>query len=90
MLLVPPRLALWARPRGYDLDGVQYSVEKIMSAETPRRIVGLPMTIKVPDDIPAEERDSLEAAAKSCPVALSIHPDIDTSITFEYVSRESL
>ena len=34
-----------------------------MSAETPRRIVGLPMTIKVPDDIPAEERDSLEAAA---------------------------
>ena len=83
-------MALWARPRGYNLDGVQYSVEKIMSAETPRRIVGLPMTVKVPDDIPAEERDSLETAAKSCPVALSIHPEIDTSITFEYVSRESL
>ena len=83
-------MALWARPRGYDLDGVQYSVEKIMSSETPRRIVGLPMTIKVPDDIPAEERNSLETAAKSCPVALSIHPDRDTSVTFEYVSRESL
>ena len=46
-------MALWARPRGYDLDGVQYSVEKIMSAETPRRIVGLPMTIKVPGRHPS-------------------------------------
>ena len=53
---VPPRLWRCGQGRGYDLDGVQYSVEKIMSAETPRRIVGLPMTIKVPDDIPAEKR----------------------------------
>lgn len=83
-------MALWARPRGYDLNGVQYSVEKVMSAETPRRIVGLPMTIKVPDDIPEGDRASLEEAAKTCPVALSIHPDINTPITFEYVARSSL
>ena len=83
-------MALWARPRGYDLDGVQYSVEKIMSAETPRRIVGLPYDGQSTGRHPSQERDSLETAAKSCPVALSIHPDIDTSITFENVSRESL
>lgn len=83
-------MALWARPRGYDLNDVQYSVEKLMSAETPRRIVGLPMTIRVPNDIPEDERASLEQAAKACPVALSIHPDIDTSLTFEYVPRDSL
>ena len=83
-------MALWARARGYNLDGVQYSIEKQMSAETPRRIVGLPMTIKVPDDIPIEERESLEQAARTCPVALSIHPDIETPLTFSYVPRETL
>lgn len=83
-------MALWARPRGYDLDCSTYSIEKLMSAETPRRIAGLPMTVQIPDDIPVDERPSLESAAKACPVALSIHPDIDTGLTFEYVPRESL
>ena len=83
-------MALWARGREYNLDGVRYRVEKHMSSDTPRRIVKLPIEIWVPDDVAESDRASLENAAVNCPVSNSISKDIDVNVTFHYVPRAEL
>jgi len=83
-------MALWARSRDYNLDGVRYRVEKHMSAEAPRRIVKLPVEIWVPNDVAEADRASLENAAVNCPVSNSIGKDIEVNATFHYVPRAEL
>ena len=67
-----------------ELKGMRLSVRKIMSTDAPRRIVGLPMTIRVMGNPPPELQKKLEDAARRCPVAMSLHPEIETGISFSY------
>lgn len=83
-------MALWARTRDYNLDGVRYRVEKHMSAELPRRICKLPVQIWVPDDVAEKDRASLEKAAVNCPVSNSISEGIEVNVEFHYVPRGEL
>ena len=77
-------MAMAARNLGVELGNVRAHVEKIMSSDAPRRIVGLPMTVTVPGGIAAELREKLEAAARGCPVARSLNPEIDATMRFEW------
>ena len=72
-----------ARRHDIDLTGTTANVEKHMN-EDPRRIGRLPVVIKVPSDLPPRQRETLEAAARGCPVHKSLHPDIEAPITFEW------
>jgi putative redox protein len=65
-----------------DLTGMKVRVEKHMSADSPRRIVRLPITIELPLSPEHPERRLLEATALGCPVHHSVHPDIDKPVTF--------
>ena len=71
-----------AQQKGYDIPGMKVSVEKHMSEDSPRRIVRLPITIEIPLPSGHPDRALLEATALGCPVLHSIHPDIDTPVTF--------
>ena len=71
-----------AQQKGYDIVGMKIHVEKHMSVDTPRRIVGLPVTIEVPLSPEHADRKLLEATALACPVHQSLHPDIDKKVTF--------
>ena len=71
-----------AQQKGYDIAGMKVSVEKHMSADSPRRIVGLPITIQIPLPEDHPDRKLLEATALGCPVHHSVHPDIDKPVTF--------
>lgn len=73
-----------ARSLGVTLDGMTLSVEKIMSAEPPRRIAALPVTITVPVKLTEEQKRSLVAAAEACPVAKSLHPDVRKSVVWKW------
>ena len=64
------------------LDGTRVEVEKHMSADSPRRIVRLPITIEIPLPSDHPDRKLLEATALGCPVHHSVHPDIDKPVTF--------
>lgn len=66
-----------------DLTGVRWEVTKHMAAE-PRRIGQIDLTFHLPATLSEKERATLENAAHTCPVALSLHPDIRQEVQFLY------
>jgi putative redox protein len=77
-------MAILARRIEIDLSGAAAKIDKIMSTDGPRRVASLPLTISIPVQPSEEERQKLENAARTCPVAVSLHPDIEKSITFQW------
>ena len=61
-----------------------FAVVKHMSAEAPRRIAQIDVTFTLPATLAPQERIILERAAHTCPVGLSLHPDVRQNIVFEY------
>ena len=80
-------IGIKAQQKGYDLIGMKVSVEKHMSTDSPRRIVGLPITIDIPLPANHPDRPVLEATALGCPVHHSVHADIDKPVTFVWSGK---
>jgi uncharacterized OsmC-like protein len=75
-------MGISARNRNLDLTGMAADVMKIMAAD-PRRIRRIEVTLRMPVlEFSDTEKKVLEAAARSCPVAHSLHPDIEQVIEF--------
>jgi len=65
-----------------DIKGASASVIKVM-ASGPRRIDKIQIEVSMPaNNFQEDERKILEKVAKTCPVALSIHPDTKQIIDF--------
>ncbi len=77
-------MAVVAKRQGVDLTGIEIKIAKEMSTEGPRRIARLPAEIWMPIPSTHPQRETLENAARACPVYQSIHPDIDKLITFHW------
>jgi putative redox protein len=77
-------MGIKAKSLGLPLEGMTLSVEKIMSADAPRRIVKLPVTITVPVATTDEQKRSLIAAAEMCPVSKSLNPEIEKPIVWNW------
>ncbi|HZA52016.1 MAG TPA: OsmC family protein [Myxococcaceae bacterium] len=58
-------------------------VEKRMSPP-PRRIAQLALELRMPAGLAPEHRTRLEKIARECPVARSLHPDLDVTSSFVY------
>ena len=69
-----------------DLSGMRAIVRKHMTAEPPRRIQRLEVSVKIPLPETLPSRATLEEAALNCPVALSLHPEIEQAVTFSWSS----
>jgi putative redox protein len=75
-------MGIKARSMGFDLDGVKIEVEKIMKAE-PRRVGGINLFFHIPENLLDKDqktREILKHTGKTCPVQLSLHPDIEVNI----------
>jgi putative redox protein len=70
-----------------DLKGMTIHVEKIMSADAPRRIQTLNVNFDIPASLPPEQRTKLEHAALNCPVAKSLSPEIKVHTRFNWKNR---
>jgi putative redox protein len=66
------------------LDGTKVYAEKHMSTEGPRRIVRIVLRMDFPAGIPRPYRPKLETTARTCPVAKTLHPDVQVDETFSY------
>ncbi|RYX81671.1 OsmC family peroxiredoxin [bacterium] len=77
-------MGIMARRLEVDMTGATARVDKIMSSEGPRRVAALPLVISMPAGISELNRTKLEAAAQTCPVAKSLHPDVKKTLTFEW------
>lgn len=75
-------MGIRARKMGFDLDGIKIEVLKIMKAD-PRRVGGINLTFHIPEnllDIDRDTREALKQTGITCPVQLSINPDIEVNI----------
>lgn len=66
------------------LDGTTVYAEKHMSTEGPRRIARIVIRINFTAGIPKDYRTKLESTARTCPVARSLHPEVELDQTFSY------
>lgn len=77
-------IGIVAEKRKLRLGEVEGTVEKIM-ADNPRRVAALNVEITFKNHkLEVTEQVLLEKMAIECPVALSIHPDIQTSYKFVF------
>ena len=67
-----------------DLKGTTVEVSKEMITAPVRRIGSISVILYMAPGIPPEKIPLLEAAAHSCPVHKSLHPDVQTPIQFIY------
>jgi putative redox protein len=78
-------MGIAAQDKDIEIIKMEAETQKVMAAN-PRRIAGIQITVSMrisPDT--AENREMLERVGTTCPVALSLHPDLKQSITFHYV-----
>ena len=78
-------MGIKARNMGFDLNGVKIEVEKIMKAD-PRRIGGINLFFKIPDNLKNVEektRQILKNTGNTCPVWLSLNPEIEVNVDWE-------
>jgi uncharacterized OsmC-like protein len=70
---------------GFDLNGIKIDVEKIMKSD-PRRVSGINLFFYIPDDlkdIGDKIKQILKQTGRTCPVWLSIHPDIEVDVDWQ-------
>lgn len=78
-------MGIVANRSSIDIEGITIEITKTMAAE-PRRIAEVELLFTMPAEksYTDKEKAMLENAARTCPVALSLHPDVKQTITFRY------
>ena len=75
-------MGIVAKRDGMRLEGTTIAVEKHMTAELPRRIAKIVVVFTMATGVPVDQRVKLERAAHTCPVTLSLHPNVLQVISF--------
>lgn len=77
-------IGIYGRAHDVDVTGTTIEVSKTMSAN-PRRIARLEVIFTMPDrDYTDKQKMLIERAAHTCPVHLSLHPDVEQVFTFNW------
>ena len=84
-------MAINARRDGIDLSGSELDVTKVMTSQPPRKIARIVIDLVLranrdgnsflPDD---KTRTRLEEIAHTCPVAISLHPDVEQAVSIRW------
>jgi uncharacterized OsmC-like protein len=76
-------MGIVAERHNIPLNNVQIKVTKVMSTD-PRRVSEIHVEFNFKENYTDKEKIIIENAAKTCPVAYSLHPDIKQEIIFRY------
>ena len=77
-------MGIAARTHQFNIDGTRIEVTKVMAAN-PRRVSEVQVNFTMPEQTYTDDQKKIiRLAATTCPVALSIHPDIKQVIEFKY------
>jgi uncharacterized OsmC-like protein len=77
-------MAIVAERHQVDLVGSSFMMQKIMSQEPPRRIAQLTIELHLPAALSPADRALMERTAHTCPVALSLNPELKQEVRFVY------
>ena len=78
-------MGIKAKNMGFDLNGIKIEVEKIMKSD-PRRVSGINLLFHIPDQLKTVDEKTkqiLKQTGRTCPVWLSIHPDIEVNVDWD-------
>ena len=78
-------MGIKARDMKLNLADTKIDIAKIMKAD-PRRVSGINVEFHFPENLQLDDKQKaiLENAALTCPVAKSIHPDIEMNVKFNW------
>ena len=78
-------MGIKARDMDVDLSGVKLDIQKHMKSD-PRHVGGVDVTFHFPEGLNLDDKQKtiLQNAALTCPVAKSIHPDIEQNVVFNW------
>jgi len=77
-------MGIAGRTHNINVEGTTFRITKVMAAN-PRRVSEVHVEFNMPDRSYTEkEKKILDQAAKTCPVALSLHPDIKQEVKFVF------
>ncbi len=84
-------MAIFAQRDGIDLTGSALDATKIMTSQPPRRVARIEIDLvlratPLPDET---TRARLEKIAHTCPVAISLHPDVEQAITMRWEAAQT-
>ncbi len=79
-------MAIVAQRDGIELAGSSAEVTKIMSQTPPRKVARLEINLQLKTNIVLTEEQikKLENTAHKCPVSLSLHPEVEQVVSFEW------
>jgi len=80
-------MAIVAQRDAIELSNSEVEVTKIMTQSSPRRVARLEINLKMQSNVALspEQITKLENTAHKCPVSLSLHPDIEQVLIFEWL-----
>lgn len=76
-------MAIKSKDLGIELKGSTIDITKIMQSE-PRKISKIVAVLHMAVAVDEKSKTILERAALHCPVLLSLHPDIEKDVTFNW------
>ncbi len=77
-------MGIAANTHHLNIDGMKLRIVKKMLSN-PRKVGEVQIDFDMPENsFSAKEKDILERAARTCPVALSLHPDLVQNVHFHY------
>lgn len=76
-------IAILGKNKGINMEGAYAEVQKIMTA-APRKIGEIECDLYFATGHTDEQKQFIEKTAMSCPVALSLHPDLKKTVHFHF------
>ncbi len=73
-------MGIEAAKLGISIEKTNISVTKHMSSNLPRRVSQIDISMTIPHALSDEHMQSMRQFAENCPVAKSIHPDLNVNL----------
>lgn len=77
-------IAILGKERGIDISGATCELQKIMNPK-PRKIAEIVLNFTFSKNHDERERKFIEKTAETCPVFLSLHPDVKKTLIFKFL-----
>ena len=77
-------MGIKANDLNIDMNDSKADVTKQMASD-PRRVSKIEISVSLPQIINEKERLILERTGNNCPVAKSVHPDIELALNYEWI-----
>lgn len=77
-------MAIQAEKEGISLKGLRFEVRKEMTSQAPRKVEKIAVELWMPEGITESWQLKLIQIAETCPVKLSLHPDVKIELHFHW------